>query len=350
MSGWTVASEAASCLNSSLSIARRFRVVRSTGRDSGFEMSREHITGRWSEDRLWQTDTERRRESSSLWTTMSRVWAQRWVGTLTAWEKRKVYSMSMICTVLELLGQSKWKLKSPTISTLPPRRLQCSRKSQNSEKKADSVSLFFFEGGGLHRRKKWTSCGEVTVSWASSKDELLNRRRSKGSMVKAGVSHNESHLPLVERGNDCMLYPGGVMSTHLASYPWHLNQVSVMNRTSNCSSITKCSMSVFCCCFLPNECALKQEILINVWRWLVLTVIKFDGLRPPPSSHSPWSSDQLTWSVRGRDTTLTFFTVLRPPLRVRHRGKQNPVSRDRQRATRSGVKRAVLADNSSSRE
>ena len=135
MSGWTVVSEATSCLNCSLSIARRFRVVCSTGHNSGFKMSREHISGRWSEDRLWQTDTEQKRESSSLWTTRSRVCPQRWVGTLTAWQKRKVCSMSTIRTVLELVGLSKWKLKSPTISTLPPGRLQWSRKSQNSERR-----------------------------------------------------------------------------------------------------------------------------------------------------------------------------------------------------------------------
>ena len=70
----------------------------------------------------------------------------------------------MSMTHAKLVGQSKWKLKSPKISILTLRRLQCSRKSPNSEKNADSVSLFFFDGGGLYRQKKQMSCSGVTVS------------------------------------------------------------------------------------------------------------------------------------------------------------------------------------------
>ena len=114
-----------------------------------------------------------------LWTTRSRVWQQQWVGTLTTWKKWRVCSMSMIHA--KLVGQSKWKLKSPKISILPPRRLQCSRKSPNSEKNADSVSLFFFDGGGLYRQKKQMSCSGVTVSWASLQDKWLNRKDSNSN-------------------------------------------------------------------------------------------------------------------------------------------------------------------------
>ena len=89
MSSWTAASEATSCLNCCMSIARRFLAVRRTGRGSGLAISRELITGSWSGDRPWQTETDRRKAFSSLWTTRQRVCPQRWVGTLAAWKKRK---------------------------------------------------------------------------------------------------------------------------------------------------------------------------------------------------------------------------------------------------------------------
>ena len=141
-SGWTVEREATPSLNCSLSIARRFRVVRSTGSTRVLK-----CPGNVSQADDQTTDygkltlNERRRESSSLWTTRSRVSPQGWVGTLIAWEKRKVCSVS-ICTVLELLGQSKRKLKSPTISTLPLRRLPCSRKPQNRRRRPIQLVCF----------------------------------------------------------------------------------------------------------------------------------------------------------------------------------------------------------------
>ena len=59
MSSWAAASEATSCLNCCMSIARKFLTILSTGRGSGFNISREHsgkclteerqILNRWTE-------------------------------------------------------------------------------------------------------------------------------------------------------------------------------------------------------------------------------------------------------------------------------------------------------------
>ena len=109
--------------------------------------------------------------------------------------------------------------------------------------KSDSVS-FFSEGGGLYTQTE-TNCCEVKVSWANPIDTWLNRNDAAtlagSKMVSFTMKANPP--PLAEWGNDLMLYPG-VMSTDFSSSSWDLNQVSVTNRVSICSSTTTCLMSV----------------------------------------------------------------------------------------------------------
>ena len=56
------------------------------------------------------------------------------------------------------------EIKVPNNKHFTSREIAVIQKITKLGKKADLVSLFFFEGGGLYRQKKWTSCGEVTVS------------------------------------------------------------------------------------------------------------------------------------------------------------------------------------------
>ena len=140
------------------------------------------------------------------------------------------------------------------------------------------------------------------------------------------------NLSVDERGNVRMLYPGGVIPTHLASSPWHLNQDSVRNRTSNCSSITKYSRSV-----LTNDCALKQEILINEgapgeWgegQWKgqchVPELIMLDHLKRLIMDRVSLMAVVIHGILI---TQRLLFHCPSPPLRVRLRVKQNPISRD----------------------
>ena len=63
-----------------------------------------------------------------------------------------------------MVGQLKWKLKIPKDKHPTSEEVAVFQKIRELREKANSVSLFFFEGGGLYRQKKRTSCGAVTVS------------------------------------------------------------------------------------------------------------------------------------------------------------------------------------------
>ena len=133
---------------------------------------------------------------------------------LGTFSRLNAWRMSKILALLGLVGQSKCMLKSPRIRSLPWWRLLYSRKSRNSVKNRESVSLFFcLEVDGTDRKNAYDSKQWV---WLWSAQMMSKQREMRSWWWQGSCLCMFIHGPNSLHHSSCYIYSRALF------YPWLL--------------------------------------------------------------------------------------------------------------------------------